>query len=67
MAEIVGVPYIQICFHALIPAILYYTALFVMVDLEAAKMGLKGLPGSELPMVGKSFREDGIYSCPCSY
>ena len=49
MAEIVGVPYIQICFHALIPAILYYTALFVMVDLEAAKMGLKGLPRSELP------------------
>jgi TRAP transporter 4TM/12TM fusion protein len=56
MSEIVGVPYIRICLHAAIPAILYYTALFIMVDLEADKMGLKGLPGSELPNSWKVIR-----------
>ena len=49
MSEILGIPYIRLCLHATIPAILFYSALFVMVDLEAAKMGLKGLRGSELP------------------
>jgi TRAP transporter 4TM/12TM fusion protein len=53
MSEMVGVPYIKICLHAAIPAILYYTALFIMVDLEADKMGLKGLPSLELPNAWK--------------
>ena len=33
----------------MIPALLYYIALFVQVDLEAAKYGLSGLPGEQLP------------------
>jgi TRAP transporter 4TM/12TM fusion protein len=56
MAEIVGVPYVKICIHAAIPAILFYWALFCMVDLEAGKMDLKGLPGSELPNIREVFR-----------
>ncbi|MBI5967697.1 MAG: TRAP transporter permease [Deltaproteobacteria bacterium] len=49
MAEILGIPYISICIAAVLPAILYFLAIFVMVDLEAAKTGLRGLPKEELP------------------
>ncbi|MFQ5802748.1 MAG: TRAP transporter permease [Candidatus Methylomirabilales bacterium] len=49
MAEFLAKPYREIVMAALIPAILYYTALFIQVDLEAAKHGLKGLPRHQLP------------------
>lgn len=49
MASFLEMSYIKICFYALLPAILYYVAVFVMVDLEAVKLGLKGMPRSELP------------------
>lgn len=49
MSEMLGVPYVQIITAALIPAILYYVALWVMLDLEARKLSLKGLPKDELP------------------
>lgn len=55
IAEILGIGYIQVCIAAVLPAILYYATLFCMVDLEAAKMNLKGLPASELPKVRKVF------------
>ncbi|MCK5645060.1 MAG: TRAP transporter permease, partial [Gammaproteobacteria bacterium] len=49
MAEYSGIPYIQIIKHAAIPAILYFTGAFFMVDLEAAKSGIRGLAREELP------------------
>jgi TRAP transporter 4TM/12TM fusion protein len=49
MAEMLGVPYTDIIISALIPAILFYIAVYVMVDLKAARLGLKGIPQSELP------------------
>jgi len=49
MAEIIGVPYYKIALAAAIPALLYYVALFVVIDLEAAKYGLLGVNRSELP------------------
>jgi TRAP transporter 4TM/12TM fusion protein len=52
MAEVLGVPYIQVAMAAALPAALYYFALFVMVDLQAAKLGLRGLPPEERPALG---------------
>jgi TRAP transporter 4TM/12TM fusion protein len=49
MADMLGVPYIRVCLAAMIPAILYYFALFYMVHLEAIKLGLKGIPKAQLP------------------
>jgi len=49
MAEYSGIPYIQVIKHAAIPALLYFTGVFFMVDLEAAKTGIKGLSKEELP------------------
>jgi len=43
MAEVIGRPYWEVCVAAFLPALLYYLSLFIVVDFEAAKMGLKGV------------------------
>ncbi|MEK9971525.1 MAG: TRAP transporter fused permease subunit, partial [Ferrovibrio sp.] len=44
IAEYVGIPYSDVVKHAFFPALLTYGSLFYIVDIEAMKMGLKGLP-----------------------
>lgn len=44
MAEYVGISYSDVVRHAFLPAIITYGALFYIVDIEAAKKGMKGLP-----------------------
>ena len=52
IAEFTGIPYIDICKHALIPALLYYLALFMAIHFEATKTGLLGIPKEERPKLG---------------
>lgn len=49
MAEITGIPYSQIVIAATIPALLYFFSVYLMVDKEALKEGLVGLPRDQLP------------------
>ena len=49
MAEFLSVPYAQVALWAMIPAILYYVAVFFAVHFEAKRAGLHGVPKSELP------------------
>jgi len=49
MAEILGVPYVKVLVAAILPAAMYYLAVYFMVDFEAAKTGLVGLPKEKLP------------------
>ncbi len=49
MAEYMGLPYIQVALLAILPAVLYFTGIYVSVHLEAKKLGLKGIPRSSLP------------------
>jgi TRAP-type uncharacterized transport system fused permease subunit len=49
MAEIMNVPYAEVVKAAIIPAILYFTGVFVEVHFEAKKCGLRGLSREELP------------------
>jgi len=49
IAEYLGIPYAQVALAALVPAILYYVALFIQVDLLAARNGIHGLPRDEVP------------------
>ncbi len=49
MAEMVGVPYSQIVIKAILPAVLYFTGIFLMVHLRAKRLGLKGIPREQLP------------------
>lgn len=49
MAETTGIPYQKIVVLAILPAFLYFVGIFIAVHLEAKKLGLKGIPKSELP------------------
>ncbi len=49
MAEMIGVPYSNIVVRAILPAILYFTGIFLMVHLRAKRLGLKGIPKENLP------------------
>ena len=53
MAERLQVPYSQVAFAALLPAILYYLALFVQADLEAARDNIKAVETMEIPSAWK--------------
>jgi TRAP transporter 4TM/12TM fusion protein len=64
MAEFLAVSYAQVVIWAVIPAILYYVACFAAVHFEAKRRGLLGLPRSELPRIGRVFRERGHLFIP---
>lgn len=51
MADYVQTPYSQIVLKAILPAVLYFTGIFISVHLEAKKLGLKGLNKEDLPKV----------------
>jgi TRAP transporter 4TM/12TM fusion protein len=64
MAEYLQVPYSQVVIAAIIPAFLYYAALFIQVDLESVKLGILGTPRQSLPSVGKVLREGWHFTIP---
>lgn len=64
IAEVLGVPYSKIVLATIIPALLYYTCLFAVVDFEAAKKNLLGLSGDELPKVKQVFKKHGLLLFP---
>ena len=49
MAEITGIPYTELVLAAIIPAVLYFASVYFMVDLEAGKLGMRGMSEDELP------------------
>jgi TRAP transporter 4TM/12TM fusion protein len=50
MADFLAIPYAKVAIAALIPALIYYFVLFLQIDLEAGKMGLKGTYDSSFRM-----------------
>ncbi len=57
MAEFLDISYAQVAMAAAVPAVLYYFALFMQIDGNAARNGLTGLPKEELPKLRDVFRE----------
>ena len=53
MSELAGVPYGEIIQIALIPALLYFLAVFIMVDLEARRLKLGRASPEDLPALSK--------------
>ena len=64
MAESLGMSYIKIVKAAIIPALLYFTGIFITVHLEAHKLGLKGLPREQLPKFLPLFLRKGYMLLP---
>ncbi len=53
MAEMVGIPYLQVALVAIIPAVAYYVAIFLLVDLKAKQEGLQRTKAEDLPDLSK--------------
>ena len=64
MSEITGIPYATIAVAAILPAILYFAGIFLMIHLEAKKLGLKGLPKDSIPNFFKLFIRKGYLFLP---
>lgn len=64
IAEILGVSYLSVCIAAIIPALLYYLALFTQIHLYAKKKGLHGFPANELPSLKEVFKDGWFYIIP---
>jgi len=64
IAEYLGIPYAQVALAAAVPAFLYYAALFIQVDLLAARNGIYGLPRSELPQLGQVMKRSAGFVVP---
>jgi TRAP transporter 4TM/12TM fusion protein len=64
MAETIGVPYLEICKAALIPAFLYFGTAFWIVHLEAGKRRLLGLSVEECPNALAALRRDWFLLLP---
>ena len=64
MSEFLGIPYLTIAGAAVIPAFLYYAAIFTNVHIRARKKGLQGLPKDQLPVLRDVMRTDGHLIIP---
>jgi TRAP transporter 4TM/12TM fusion protein len=56
MAEMTGIPYLEIIKVAVIPGVLFYLSVGIMVYFESRKLGLRGLTKGELPSLNKVMR-----------
>jgi len=61
MAEITGIAYSEIIIAAIIPAILYFVSVYFMVDFQALKDDLKGVPRNLLPETAKLVKQAYLF------
>ncbi len=67
MAETLGLPYVEIVKAAIVPAILYFITVFVMVDLEARRLKMKGLNKAKCQVLSKQSENAGFWFCRSSH
>jgi TRAP transporter 4TM/12TM fusion protein len=64
MVEYLEIPLRDVLAAALFPALLHYFGIFIMVHLEAKKLGLRGLRAEELPKLGVVLRDHWLSLIP---
>jgi len=64
MMEYLGVAYSSIMLAALVPAILYFTGIFIGTHFEAKKLGIHGLPKAQLPIFKDLIKRNGYMLLP---
>lgn len=64
MSEFLSISYLSIAAAAIIPALIYYTAIFTNVHIRARKQGLSGIPKDELPKLNLVMKESGHLLVP---
>ena len=61
IAEFLQTSYTSVAISAIIPGLLYYIALFIQADLEAAKEGIPPLEAHAIPRAGPVFRKGWFF------
>lgn len=64
MAEILGIPYVRVAGGALIPALIFYGAVFSMIHFRSWATGLTGTDTSKMAAVKTMLIRQGIYLLP---
>ena len=64
MADFLGISYMTVIGYALIPAVLYFLAVFMCVHFEARRLGMRGLPKADLPRLLDVLKERGHMFLP---
>jgi TRAP transporter 4TM/12TM fusion protein len=64
MADFLQRPYQDIALAALVPSLLYFAAIFIQADLEAAKLGITRVEESRIPRLGDVLRHGWIFLLP---
>jgi TRAP transporter 4TM/12TM fusion protein len=64
MAEFLQVPFYEVALAAVIPALLFYVALFIQVDLEAARSNILPMPKEEIPKLGRVLKDGWYFLLP---
>lgn len=67
MADMLRIPYSQIVLVAILPAVLFFGALYFVVHLEAGRTNLSGLDESEVPRLRNSLFERGHMLVPLGW
>ena len=64
MAEFLEIAYVEVVIAAIIPSLLYYLAVFLYADLEAAKKNIAAVPEDRIPPLGRVLKEGWFYVIP---
>jgi TRAP transporter 4TM/12TM fusion protein len=53
MADFLQIPYKEVAIAAILPSVMYYAALFIQADLEAARYGFGKVAADKIPRLGR--------------
>ena len=64
MADFLQVPYKDVAIAAILPSVMYYTALFIQADLEAARYGFGKVEESKIPRIARVVADGWMFLVP---
>jgi TRAP transporter 4TM/12TM fusion protein len=64
MADFLQIPYKDVAIAAILPSVMYYTALFIQADLEAARYGFGKVEEAQIPRIGRVLARGWIFLVP---
>jgi TRAP transporter 4TM/12TM fusion protein len=64
MAEFLQIPYADVALAAALPSVLYYVALFIQADLEAARSNILPIDADQIPRLGRVLKEGWYFPVP---
>jgi TRAP transporter 4TM/12TM fusion protein len=65
--EMIGGTYLDVVRASIIPALLFYTTLYMVVELQAVRFRLRGFPKNELPNLRRIFQDKGHMVIPIGF